>query len=141
MARRAQTIGQREAFRAVLTPLDGVAVPCGYLKLSTPPPSLNNLFATSGKVRVKSAEYKHWLWVSAGQIRKQEPWHVPGKTCVSLTFDRTQTRADLDNLIKPVLDLLVLCGRIEDDKNVVDVRAKFSGQPPGTEINVAKVAV
>lgn len=124
-------------YRPILTPLDGQATEHGYLYLTSPPPSLNHLFATVGKMRVKSPTYRGWLTTASLQIRRQNSWHIPGKTRVFLTFNRKQTGADLDNLIKPILDLLVNCGRIEDDKNVVEVRALFSDTSLGTEINLA----
>lgn len=108
-------------------PLSGVPRECGLLGLSKSPPSLNNVFATNRKTgrRFKTADYTAWATASAVELNRQKQWHVPGKVRVFLCFSRSDTRADLDNLIKPVLDLLVTSGRMSDDRNVVEVRASF----------------
>lgn len=132
-----------KAHRIIPTPLDGTAVECGALWLCSAPPSLNNLFVNvKKKGRVKSAVYRDWLGRQHLQLRKQSGWHVPGKARIRLTFNRAQTRADLDNLQKPVLDLLVQAGRIADDRNVIEIRAAF-GPVKGTliELWAASVAI
>jgi Holliday junction resolvase RusA-like endonuclease len=125
------------AHRMILKPLDGEAVERGALWLTMVPPSLNNLFLNvNRKGRIKTAIYKDWL------VRAQTGWHVPGKIRVRLTFNRADTRADLDNLQKPVLDLLVQAGRIADDRNVVELHAAF-GAVKGTliELWTAKLSI
>lgn len=116
---------RRRSHRAIPNPLDGDAVPNGVLWLTTAPPSLNNIFINVRRGRIKSEEYKGWLCRMHLQLRKQSGWHVPGKIRVRLTFNRAETRADLDNLAKPVLDLLVQAGRIADDRNVIELRSSF----------------
>lgn len=134
---RKNRLGPRIAMPSILV---GAAVEHGYLALTSPPPSLNNLFATAGKIRIKSQDYKDWIAVAGMQVKRQNQWHVPGKTRIYLKFNRRQTGCDLDNLIKPVLDLLVTFGRIEDDKNVIEIGAEFDDASLGTEINVASAS-
>jgi hypothetical protein len=117
--------------------LVGEPVEHGYLLLTGVPPSLNNMFVNGDNGRIKSPGYLEWIQVSAMQLRRQAAWHVPGKTKVWIDFDRQQTGADLDNLIKAVLDLLVTYGRIEDDKNVIELHAMFDADSLGTEITIA----
>ena len=112
--------------RAILTPLDGEERTSGTLALTTPPPSLNNAFVNGAKGRFKSPAYKAWTWVAQADLRNQSGWHVPGRVRVCLLISRADTKADLDNLIKPVLDLLVAAGRIADDRNVVSIEAEFA---------------
>jgi Holliday junction resolvase RusA-like endonuclease len=69
-------------------------------------------------------------------MRKQAAWHVPGKIRVRVTFGRRDTRADLDNLIKPILDMLMAAGRISDDRNVVEIAAAFEMGVTGTRIEI-----
>ena len=114
------------AHRAIATPLDGEARPSGTLTLTTPPPSLNNAFVNGAKGRFKSPAYKAWAWVAQADLRKQSGWHVPGRVRVCIAISRADTKADLDNLIKPVLDILVAAGRIADDRNVVSIEAEFA---------------
>jgi len=126
------------AHRAILTPLDGDAVEFGALSLPFTPPSLNNLFVNGKKGRFKSPEYRTWQTRACLALRKQSGWHVAGPINVRLTFNRRQTRADLDNMIKPTLDLLMAAGRISDDRNVRRLEAEFSSSIVGTLIEIRK---
>lgn len=129
----------KRAHRIIPTPLDGDAVDGGSLTLSMVPPSLNNIFANRRKGgRMKTAVYGGWLSVAHMDLRRQPSWHVPGKVKIALTFSRCDTRADLDNLIKPTLDLLVAAGRIADDRNVVGLEADF-GDIFGVKIDVSTI--
>lgn len=124
-----------KAHRMIVDALDGKAMTLGTLTLSMPPPSLNHAFINAGKAgRIKSPIYRGWQTMAHLELRRQSGWHVPGRIKVYLHFNRAETRADLDNLIKPVLDLLVAAGRIADDRNVVHVEASFDNDAPGTLI-------
>ena len=114
------------AHRVIPKPLDGEAVPRGILRLTAPPPSLNNAFVNGKKGRFKSSAYKGWQGFAQTELRRQAGWHVPGKVTIRILYSRADTKADLDNLIKPVLDLLVAAGRISDDRNVVKIEAEFT---------------
>lgn len=130
-----------KAHRMIPTPLDGDAVEFGALSLPMTPPSLNNIFVNGKKGRFKSAEYKTWQLRACLHLRKQNGWHVPGPINIRLTFNRGQTRADLDNIIKPALDLLMAAGRISDDRNVRKIEAEFSPSIVGTLIEIWKADV
>lgn len=97
------------------------------------PPSTNRLFRNvPGRGRVKTTEYTSWIntagWSLASQLVGQAN-QIPGKVKVSILFRRT--RGDLDNLVKPVLDLLVKHGTISDDRHVEAVSARWSDQTTG----------
>lgn len=127
--------------RVIPNPLDGDPVDCGALHLSCAPPSLNNLFINAKrKGRIKSPDYRAWQTTALLQLRRQFSWHVPGAVSIKLTFDRSQTRADLDNLIKPTLDLLMAAGRISDDRNVAAISAEFVKGARGTRIEIRRAA-
>lgn len=128
--------------RIIPTPLDGEAVNGGALCLTTIPPSLNNAFINlpKGKGRTKSPEYRQWINGAQRDLRKQEGWHVPGHVAIKLAFRRGGTGADLDNLIKPCLDILVSTGRITDDRNVVKIEAQFSDDLKGVRIEIQRAA-
>ncbi|MFZ5783969.1 MAG: RusA family crossover junction endodeoxyribonuclease [Pseudomonadota bacterium] len=124
--------------RIIPTPLDGDPVECGALSLATCPPSLNNLFINSKRGRFKSPEYRAWQAKAGSQIRRQCAWHVPGPITIALEFGRSQTKADLDNLIKPILDILMATGRISDDRNVMRIDAQFVSGLAGTRIEIRR---
>lgn len=129
------------AHRIIPKPLDGDPVPFGALELCGAPPSLNHMFVNAKrKGRIKSREYAAWQIRSCLQLRRQPAWHVPGKVRIRLTFARQDTRADLDNLIKPILDLLMASGRIADDRNVVELAAAFQAGVTGTRIEISDAA-
>ncbi|MGQ3299666.1 RusA family crossover junction endodeoxyribonuclease [Reyranella sp.] len=128
------------AHRVISTPLDGAAVRDGRLTLSSPPPSLNNAFVNGKRGRFKSATYKAWLSLAHGDLRNHPSWHVPGTIRVRIVYSRAETGADLDNLIKPVLDLLVAAGRISDDRNVAKIEAGFDPAIQGVLVLVDRWA-
>jgi len=104
------------------------------------PPSMNNLFGNqprflrgikNGGGRYKMPAYKAWL-TEAGFMLKIEPkWRVPGHIRLSL-FLPAKMRGDASNRIKVVEDLLVKHGRIDDDRNVVELRVTKTWADPAT---------
>ena len=88
------------------------------------PPSLNNIFANGPSGRRKTRAYQAWrdgamaAMVGQGQRRSYEPPYE-----VSLWF-HVGSRSDVDNRIKPVLDLLQMAGIILDDRFVDRVAAQ-----------------
>jgi Holliday junction resolvase RusA-like endonuclease len=134
---------RKGAHRMIATPFDGGAVRYGCLALALPPLSVNNLFANGaggGKGRFATKLYKEWQARALLQLRQQTSWHVPGPCRIKLRFSRQQTRADLDNLAKPVLDILVKAGRISDDRNVRELLLKFSDKANGCLIDIWEAA-
>jgi crossover junction endodeoxyribonuclease RusA len=90
------------------------------------PPSTNNLFANVAKRgRVRSERYNAWLRVAGTELNLQSPQPIAGLVSVDLMMKRPNASSDIDNRIKAALDLLVLHRLIEDDKNIVDVRARW----------------
>lgn len=79
------------------------------------PPSTNNLFATVGKRRVPTREYKTWQQVAALRVRALTP-PTTYPVAVTLTvLGKVFAQRDLDNTIKPILDALVKCGVLRGD--------------------------
>ena len=80
------------------------------------PPSANNLWRSARGRTYRSRTYTDWL-LEAGLLAKQclkEPIKGPYK--LSITAARPDKRKrDLDNLLKPISDLLTSIGAIEDD--------------------------
>lgn len=89
-------------------------------------PSTNNLFVnrngkTAGKGRVKGQQYQRWQTDAGWVIRIQQPAPVPGLVAILIEAPLARRR-DVDNALKPLLDLLVTLGIIEDDNRVDDLR-------------------
>lgn len=89
------------------------------------PPSTNNMFVNvKGRGRVKSTEYRKWRDAAGWFIQSQPHPKVPGK--VNITIEVRRGRGDIDNRVKPVLDLLVLNRLIDDDRHVESVTARWA---------------
>ena len=83
------------------------------------PPSVNTLFRNvPGRGRVKTAAYKDWISQCNWMVRSQKPAPVPGHVIVVIGVERTSEMADIDNLSKAILDRLVGCKLIDDDRFV-----------------------
>lgn len=83
------------------------------------PPSVNNLFATAGKRRVKSRAYRAWLAVAVpGLARLRPPPSLPTAVRVRVVGPINRRR-DLDNLLKPLGDALQAAGLIPGDSAAV----------------------
>ena len=90
------------------------------------PPSTNNLYATAHGKRVKTNAYKVWLNTAGWEVKIQlgafeRTPLVSGPCSVGIIAPVGRNR-DIDNLCKPVLDLLVHMQVIADDKWVDEVR-------------------
>lgn len=95
------------------------------------PPTANNLYRNAGKKRVKSEGYTAWLTEAGWLVRSQRALLVPGRYRLSLIATAPDRRArDIDNLVKPVSDLLKKAGVIEEDSLAKSVFAEWSDDPP-----------
>ena len=108
------------------------------LTLPIVPPSTNNLFVNvPGKGRIKSAEYNRWINQAGMLVRGQCRERMAVRANVSIFIEEKQG-ADIDNRIKPVLDLLVRVGVLAGDsaKFVRSVSATWSPEIEGMSIQV-----
>lgn len=98
--------------------VDSVAPP---IALTLPmPPSVNELFWNKpGRGRVKTRIYDDWLGHAGWTLRSQKPGRIAGRVIVVMSVERSNANADVDNRIKPILDLLVGQHVIDDDRFVV----------------------
>lgn len=91
------------------------------------PPSANALFKNvRDRGRVKTELYGQWMSEAGWRLRLQRPAPVHGAVVVLIGVERTNSRADIDNRIKPTLDLLVAHKLIDDDSKVIGVAAAWS---------------
>lgn len=95
------------------------------LRLSIPvPPSTNNLFVArrDGKGRAKTSSYEAWIGAAGKWILTQKRRLIDGPVRVEIMAPVNRKR-DIDNIIKPTLDLLSkIMGIIQDDRYVDDLR-------------------
>jgi Holliday junction resolvase RusA-like endonuclease len=100
-------------------PIDGPSVQSAgamRLTLTLPPPSLNNAFRNvPGIGRVKTKHYRRWIRDAGWEITAQRPEPVNGPVYVWFELGEKASRADADNLIKAMFDLLVSQHLIEAD--------------------------
>lgn len=99
------------------------------LRLSSLPPSVNNLFANvPGKGRVKSDAYRTWLNAVSWDVALQKQLPIKGEVELEILAGRPdKRRRDISNIIKGVEDLLVRHGLIEDDSLVRKLSVEWSG--------------
>lgn len=104
----------------------GVSLMNEWQKLQISKPiSLNGIFGNSKKGRKRTAIYNKWANQSKWEIQSQNVKSINGDYQLELYVGRTCTRADIDNLIKPIADLLVKLGITSDDSKMVRCSSEF----------------
>ncbi len=100
------------------------------------PPSVNGLFISAGKFRVKSPAYRMWIEQAEKHLLIQRIKRILGPVSIALVVE-DQGRGDLDNLYKSVSDLLVKHGIIEDDARLVVRKISMEwGAVSGCEVEI-----
>lgn len=80
------------------------------------PPSANRLWRNVGGKTLKSAEYRAWMDRAGWEVRSQRPRGIVGRYVLTVTATAPdKRRRDIDNLAKPISDLLVQSGVVGDD--------------------------
>jgi len=93
------------------------------------PPSTNALFRNvRGRGRVKTKNYKDFIAYGLLAIRQQCVEPVRGYVVLVIGVERKNRRADLDNHVKAILDVIVKAGVLEDDRYVTAL--SLSWLPP-----------
>jgi len=94
------------------------------------PPSINSYFrmGRGPKGRAAYQKFKAWKEAAGWDINRQRIGQVttggmPGNVAVHILFERT---SDIDNRIKPLLDLLQEMAVFANDRQIVDLHAQFS---------------
>ncbi len=97
------------------------------VQLSIPyPPSANRLWIRARVGMRKSDAYSAWINEAAWTIKAQRPQKVSGPYKLSIHASRPDKRArDIDNIIKPISDVLQLAGVIENDSDCEMVSARW----------------
>lgn len=86
------------------------------------PPSVNGLWRSDrGRVH-RSKRYVNWLRSAGWELKTRKPPTLKG--AVKIEIRAGHSAADLDNLFKALLDLLVAHQVLADDKQVCEIRAR-----------------
>lgn len=110
------------------------------------PPSVNNLFATiPGRGRVMSESYRTWRKTALPEIMVQRIGQpkAPARYEMHCIYERPRTKRgavrvlDLDNLIKPVSDVMVEMGIIWDDCLAERIILEW-GDVEGCEVTISR---
>jgi Holliday junction resolvase RusA-like endonuclease len=107
----------------------------------TMPPSVNACWANVPKKgRVRSTAYRRWSKLAMQELQQQQAGRVAGKFCIVITAKRTKRKRDIDNLVKPILDLLA--GVVTaDDSECERVSAGWTDEgAEGVRIDVRRAA-
>jgi crossover junction endodeoxyribonuclease RusA len=111
--------------------------------LSSPPPSVNNLFATvKGGRRIKSKAYQAWLTAAGWEIRARCIPLTVGPIAVEYQIERPndRRRRDVANLEKALSDVLVAAGAIEDDSLIERVTIGWADGVSGVRVTVTALS-
>lgn len=106
------------------------------------PPSVNHLWATVGSRRVKTKHYKSWIDLATIGLLGARPhkklWYPVEVEIRIWKCKGFSTNRDIDNIIKPVLDVLVSEGVIDGDtlKYVRKVSAEYISIPGSESCSV-----
>jgi crossover junction endodeoxyribonuclease RusA len=107
------------------------------------PPSTNNLFFNLPKGgRAPTGEYKQWQSHAGLILNRQGARPVKGPVRIDIKVCDAG-RFDLDNTIKPTLDLLKKHGVIEDDNRQVvrGLSADWSDDIEGIQVRVTSMEI
>lgn len=95
-----------------------------------------------GKGKVyRSADYESWRASAAWDARIQAgPRKIKGQFKITVLFVRPDQRhRDLDNLLKALLDCLQHAGVITNDKNCVEIAARWVEEGPPCYITIEEL--
>jgi len=96
------------------------------------PPTTNNLFAGTGRRRIKTRQYQAWENQAGWALLRQRPPRIKGPVAVTIEVSdgESSTTWDLCNREKATMDLLVAHGIIQGDHKPI-VREFFMRWSPG----------
>ena len=92
------------------------------------PPSANRIWRVANGRQHKSAEYTAWLTECGWRTAKHRN-AFPGPYALAIEADRSRpymVARDIDNLIKPVNDMLQHAGVVANDKHCMSVTARWA---------------
>jgi Holliday junction resolvase RusA-like endonuclease len=107
-------------------------------------PTTNNLFAGTGKKRVKTYKYEAWEQEAGWELLRQRPPRIKGPVAVTIEVSDLDSSStwDLCNREKATMDLLVTHGVIQgDNKPIVrEFNMRWSAAIRGVRVTVQPLA-
>ncbi len=106
------------------------------------PPSVNAMYSNvPGKGRLKTKDYRAWAREAEWAIAANKEWRADkrafGPGFKVTLFLPMNMRGDIDNRLKPILDLLVRMRVTVDDKHAAEVKAvKATWRDPQAVIEI-----
>ena len=105
------------------------------------PPSANSIWRAYRGRNILAARYRAWRDSAGKQLLAQRAKPIPGPVSILIKLCCPTKRAfDLDNRIKPLLDLLVINGVIESDNaDIVQSLYVTTGETVGAEVTLSSL--
>ena len=103
------------------------------------PPSANRIWRKYKGRIVRDPVYVQWLDTEGWKIISQKQGGIAGPyklTVEAVKPDRR--RRDLDNILKPLSDLLKSVGTIDDDSEAEEINLKWVSAGPAVRVRVEK---
>lgn len=101
------------------------------------PPSVNATTRNlAGVGRVKTKAYSEWIKSAGNEILMQRSGIVKGPYHITIRVRRASLRKDLGNFEKPISDLLVKMGVIEDDRYAEGIDIRWTDIGEGVSVTV-----
>lgn len=101
------------------------------------PPSANRIWRYTGGRALKSAEYRSWIEAMVWAVRMQREPCISGSYALHVSVVRPdKRRRDIDNLLKPISDVLVAAGVVEDDSLAQSITIEWADAPQSHGVKV-----
>ena len=101
------------------------------------PPSVNECFSNvTGKGRVKTERYRSWANAAGYDFKRKGAIKGPFTCSIIIDRDLRHKLSDIDNRIKPTMDLLQTHGIIENDNLCERVTAEWGRANGGVRIEI-----
>lgn len=110
------------------------------------PPSANALWLMRGRKRVMAPAYREWRALAGAQLEAQMPTQARARPMIQAPLGvdiglPLKLRGDIDNRIKPLLDLLVTHDVMDDDRHVAQLFVARRVVDPGTAIVTVRTVI
>lgn len=104
------------------------------------PPTTNNLFAGTGKNRVKTQKYRSWENAAGWELLRQHAPRIKGPVAVTIEVSEADSSDtwDLCNREKATMDLLVTHGVIQGDNRPIvrEFRMRWNPDISGVRVTI-----
>jgi len=101
------------------------------------PPSVNGAWANvEGVGRRKTSAYRAWIKTAKGEISAGRQAWRPIEGAYKLTIVVRAPAMDIDNVVKPISDLLQKMGMVRNDRNMTHLEVARADGPRGVSIQV-----